>query len=126
MELVRKLLIEIGDGITEYNMMGFPEEESQVEESEHDRKLKYHLQIMKQGQLLSFEEQNYIDGASNFVNVQLTWLGNDFYDSINDNNLWEKAKEASKEKGLELTRLPFDIIVSFTKLKAKEILGVDL
>lgn len=126
MELVRKLLIEIGEGISEYNMMGFPEDESQVEESEHDQKLKYHLQIMKQGQLLSFEEQNYIDGTSNFVNVQLTWLGNDFYDSINNNNLWEKAKEASKEKGLELTMLPFDIIISFTKLKAKEILGVDL
>lgn len=45
----------------------------------------------------------------NFMNER-TWLGNDYIDSISNDEIWNKTKESLKGKGLELSNLPIDVI----------------
>lgn len=120
MELVRKILKDITEGkmLMDYSFTG--------QQGEENARYIYHLEIMRQAGLINYDERKYNGGALMLRKPTLTWLGNDFYESIENDTLWEKSKEAAKEQGMELTKLPFDLIASFVKMKAKEYLGLDL
>lgn len=120
MELVREILKDITKGTVkmDFKLRG--------PEAEEDSKYIYHLEIMRQAGLINYTESKYMGGILLPTTPTLTWLGNDFLESIENDTLWEKTKEAAKEKGLELTKMPLDVIVGYAKLKAKEILGLDI
>lgn len=121
MEYVRQLLINISDGNYKHNLNLGHDSKTKVD----DENYYYHLNIMQQAGLITFKENKYMGGTL-LINVQMTWLGNDFYDSMKEETLWNKAKENAKQRGVELTNVPFDVVGAFLKSKAIELLGLEL
>lgn len=97
-----------------------------VEEELENKKYLYHLEILEGAGFIEYE----IDGISGGNLIRdcplLTWEGNDFLDMVENDTLWNKTKEAAKEKGFEVTKMPLEILVNFTKMKAKEMLGIEI
>ncbi len=120
MELVRQILKDVTDGNMkmDYKFTG--------NEADENARYIYHLDIMRQAGLIQYKESKYMGGVLIPKKPTLTWEGNDFYEAIENDNLWTNAKSTAAEQGLELTKLPFDVIKGYVKLKAKEILGIDI
>ncbi|MCS5503368.1 DUF2513 domain-containing protein [Lysinibacillus sp. A4] len=125
MELVRKLLIDTADNVSEYNLIIIPDNQGQVEQAERDKLLKYHLEIMRQNHLLDFEAHDYLDGSCSIINVQLTWAGQDYLSNIEDDTIWNKTKNVAQEKGLEIAKLSFDLLKNLAAQQAKQLLGIE-
>lgn len=123
MDFVRKLIIDFseGRGKTNFSTDNSSGNELQVEE---DKKYLYHLEIMRQAELILYNEQVYFEGAFLTEVPKLTWKGQDFLSAIEDDNLWSKTKDAMKKKGLEVGKVSFDTMLEFAKLKARETLGL--
>ena len=123
MEFVRQLIIDFseGKGKTTFvnNLYGEP-----TEEYLRDQKYIYHLKIMKQAGLISFNEYNMKIGYRLESIPELTWRGQDFLNTLEDDTVWNKTKEAMKKKGLEVGKVSFDTIIEFAKFKVKEKLGM--
>lgn len=114
MEFVRNLLINISEG--KYKV--------ELTDSEEDKKYLYHLKIMKQAGLIDYAVKTFYDGAFIDNGPELTWNGNDFLDSIKSDNVWEKTKGVLKEKGTELSSIPFSILVELAKEQFKVTFGI--
>ncbi|MEA0554191.1 DUF2513 domain-containing protein [Lysinibacillus irui] len=125
MELVRKLLIDTADNVSEYNLIIIPDNQGQVEQAERDKLIKYHLEIMRQNHLLDFEAHDYLDGSCSIINVQLTWAGQDYLSNIEDDTIWSKTKSVAQEKGLEIAKLSFDLLKNLAAQQAKQLLGIE-
>ncbi|WP_423475373.1 DUF2513 domain-containing protein [Lysinibacillus agricola] len=125
MELVRKLLIDTADNVSEYNLIIIPDNQGQVEQAERDKLIKYHLEIMRQNHLLDFEAHDYLDGSCSIINVQLTWAGQDYLSNIEDDTIWNKTKSVAQEKGLEIAKLSFDLLKNLAAQQAKQLLGIE-
>lgn len=125
MELVRKLLIDTADNVSEYNLIIIPDNQDQVEQAERDKLIKYHLEIMRQNHLLDFEAHDYFDGSCSIINVQLTWAGQDYLSNIEDDTIWNKTKSVAQEKGLEIAKLSFDLLKNLAAQQAKQLLGIE-
>lgn len=79
---------------------------------------------MRQANLITFKETKHKSGMLLLKVPQLTWLGNDYLDSIVNENVWSKTKNYVKEKGLELSNVPIDVIVEVAKAQMKNWLGL--
>lgn len=123
MDFVRKLVIDFseGEGKTQFST---DDSEGNTIKVEEDKKYLYHLEIMRQAELITYNEQVYFEGAFLTQIPKLTWKGQDFLSTIEDDNLWSKTKDAMKKKGLEVGKASFDTILEFAKFKARETLGL--
>lgn len=126
MELVRKLLHDIANG--EFNkvsfvLSSFGEESDRVKE---DKKYAYHLKIMRQAGLITYEEQEHKGGMRLFELPELTWVGQDYYGAIQSDTIWSKTKEAVTSSGMKLGNVAFDTLILMAKVKAKEVLGLPM
>ena len=100
--------------------------ELSAEEEEENKKYMYHLEIMRDAGLIDYELMG-ISGGYNIVDCPIiTWQGNDFLDMVENESLWNRTKESVKAKGFEIAKMPIDLLVSYTKMKAKEMLGLEI
>lgn len=56
---------------------------------------------------------------------KLTWYGNDYLDAISSENVWSKTKEIIKEKGMEVSNVPFEVLIELAKLQVKNWIGLE-
>lgn len=123
MDFVRKLVIDFSEGVgktqfsTDYST-------GDIQQVDANIKYLYHLEIMRQAGLITYNKQTYFEGAFLTHVPQLTWKGQDFLSAIEDEGLWNKTKDAMKKKGLEVGKVSFDTLLDFAKFKAKEKLGL--
>lgn len=117
MELVRQLLIDISKGKCKI--------EFDPDNNEEDKRLLYHLKILKQAGFIDFKLNEYFEGASLYDVPELTWAGNDYLDSISNDTVWERTKKVLKEKGLELSEVPFQVLKAYAASQIKQMLGMD-
>lgn len=128
MEYAIQILKDVAQGVYKpalYISHEFTPELVTKEEEMENKKYIYHLEILDDARLITYEISG-MSGGYLLSEPRLTWGGNDFLDMIENEGLWSKTKETAKEKGVELLKLPLDLIVSYTKLKASEILGIDI
>ncbi|WP_096269492.1 DUF2513 domain-containing protein [Paucisalibacillus globulus] len=116
MELVRKILIEISEG--KYKM-------DIKLNSDENRLYYYHLEIMRDAGLISFRDSGYKGGVLISNDPKLTWLGNDYLDSISNEGVWSKTKNVIKERGMELSNVPFEIVSELAKMQLKKWIGME-
>ncbi|MGR2919412.1 DUF2513 domain-containing protein [Acinetobacter sp. 1125_18A] len=45
----------------------------------------------------------YLDGELALFNLKLTWDGHELLDTLRDENVWNRIKQISKEKGVDIT-----------------------
>lgn len=117
MELVRKILIDISEGNTKLDIDS---------NSKEDLIYDYHLEIMEQAGLITFKKQVFMGGSAFYVEPpKLTWAGNDYLDSISNEGIWAKTKEVIKEKGMEVSNVPFEVLIELSKLQVKKWIGLE-
>lgn len=123
MEFVRKLLIDFSEGKSQksFTTFSFGEETQEIRD---DKKYAYHLKIMREKGLISYQENSFKGGFSITNAPELTWDGQDYLSAIEDDTIWSKTKEGLTAKGLELGKIAFDTLFEFAKIKAKEKLGI--
>jgi Hypothetical protein (DUF2513) len=92
MELARELLAQIAD--------------EDLRKDDWDQKALYHLKMLS--------DVGYVDGIKfrltnsgelhfGIINLQLTWFGHEFFDTIRSKTVWEKIKKVLSDKGLDLS-----------------------
>ncbi|WP_324728764.1 DUF2513 domain-containing protein [Lysinibacillus fusiformis] len=96
------------------------------EEEIENKKYLYHLEILEGAGFIEYELEGISGGDLISDCPRLTWDGNDFLDMVENDTLWNKTKEAAKEKGFEVAKMPLELLVTFTKMKAKEMLGIEI
>ena len=117
MELVRKILIDISEDNTKLDIDS---------NSKEDLIYDYHLEIMEQAGLITFKKQVFMGGSAFYVEPpKLTWYGNDYLDAISSENVWSKTKEIIKEKGMEVSNVPFEVLIELAKLQVKNWIGLE-
>lgn len=116
MEFVRKILIDISEGKIRQELSF---------DSEEDLKYHYHLQIMEQAGLVKYKEIASMDGTYYIDEPRLTWAGNDYLDAIFNEGVWSKTKEVIKGKGMEVSNVPFEVIIELAKAQLKHWFGMD-
>lgn len=116
MELVRQIMIDISKGKVKQEL-NF--------DSEEDIKYHYHLEIMQQAGLVIYKESAYMGGTFFVDEPKLTWAGNDYLDAISNESVWSRTKEAIKNKGMEVSNIPFDVLIDFAKYQFKKWIGIE-
>lgn len=129
MEYVIQMLKDIAKGEYKpvlYISHKFTPEFITEEEEIENKKYIYHLEILEDVGLIDYEMSGMSGGYLLSGCPRLTWGGNDFLDMVENESLWSKTKDTAKDKGVDLLKLPLDLIVSYTKLKASELLGISI
>ncbi|MGE7667388.1 DUF2513 domain-containing protein [Ureibacillus composti] len=124
MELVRNLLIEIADEVQQFNLNPGHLNADEIAK-ENDKLIKYHLEIMEQAGLITYEMMNFMGGTVSFSNVKLTWHGQDYLSSIENENVWNKTKEVAKTKGFEIAKMSFDLLFDLALKQGKQLIGLE-
>lgn len=93
--------------------------------NEADEKYLYHMNIMYDAGLIDYHLLRFSGGCGLKNCPRLTWAGNDFIDLIENETIWSKTKEAAKDKGAELLKLPLDVMLAYLKQQATQLLGID-
>lgn len=60
-----------------------------------------------------------------WIYASLTWDGHEFLDSIRNDNVWIKAKEGIKSKGLELGSVPFSVLKDYATMLIRNMFNID-
>lgn len=125
MDLVRKILIDTAEGVSDYYLQLGRFADADVEKVRLDEKIIYHIKIMCQKGLLTFKTMDELEGDCKIFDVELTWEGQDYLSAIEDDTIWNKTKGIVKEKGLELTKIPFDVIKNIAIQQTKKMFGIE-
>lgn len=99
-----------------------------VSDDEVEKNNKYfeHLKMLEDGGFIELNTSAISGGNMIIEDMRIRWDGHDFLDMAENDGLWARTKEAAKAKGFEVAKMPIDLLVSFTKMKAKEMLGLDI
>lgn len=124
MELVRDLLTQIAND--EYKKVSFslPLIGTRDGDVTEDEKIAYHLDILRGAGLITFEKSEYKGGMRIHKMPQLTWMGQDYYGAISNENVWDKTKQTIQKSGMKVGEVSLDIIVALAKVKVKEMFGL--
>jgi hypothetical protein len=123
MDFVRTLLTEIekGDG-TEDMAHLLPKDAS----DEDVRKLQYHLtMLVNEAGLVTGIEAHSLSGE-NWLQLNLTWAGHEFLDTVRDPDIWQRTKQGAKAAGNFSIPFIIELGKAYAKHVAKEKLGLDL
>lgn len=126
MELVRDLLTQIANDEFKKAMFSLPLIGTREGEVSEDEKIAYHLDIMRQAGLITFEEMEYKGGMRINKLPQLTWVGQDYYGAISNETVWSKTKQTIQKGGMKLGEVSMDVIVTIAKVKVKEMFGLSI
>ncbi|WP_187278833.1 DUF2513 domain-containing protein [Methylobacterium sp. WL12] len=118
MDFVRKLLLQIEEGETTFVIDFLTAEDDH--EMEEIRKLRHHLIIMVEANLINVMEDSFLkDSGRIYAPVEvvgLTWKGHDFVDTIRDPEMWRTTKEGASKVG----GAGFGFILELGKAYAKQ------
>lgn len=124
MDLVRELLIRLADADT-------PMKFSDLVEGRKDGTPEYDLAAYHMRMLV--EEAGLVRGidassssGEDWIELRLTWHGQDFIDSIRDPTVWDKTKEGAKSIGGASWDLLLDLAKAYAKAELKKRLGIEL
>lgn len=118
MDLIREILLLIeNDPLPRMRVLSVVEGYTKTQVEEHARLL------MEAGLITGrkFRDEN----GPAVLNVQLTWAGHEFIESVRDPAIWKKTKDAAKKTGSWSLKLMGEIATSFVRAKAAEI-GIPL
>lgn len=100
MDFVRKLLIAVREA-DEYPNADALDLEGRDDEN-FDAKLAYHTKILAQAGYLEAIDMSSLAGSEWRI-VNLTWKGQEFLESIENETVWNKTKEEVKKRGGGMT-----------------------
>lgn len=114
MELVRQILIAIGDSEF-WSDMGLP-----LIEGHSIDEVRHHVLIMEDAGLLSLVEGRKTEdlfGQTEDLELRLTWEGHEFLEKIRDEKIWNSILKTTKEKtgGLSFEIIKALLIATLTK-----------
>lgn len=118
MDLVRKILFDLGDSEF-YSNMGYPRIEGYSEDQ-----IKHHVFIMKDAGLLIFTEGKKVEGffsKTEDLDLRLTWEGHEFLEKVRDEKLWKSIVKTTKKK---TGGLSFDILKAILIATLKKAVGL--
>ncbi|MNV92171.1 hypothetical protein D3C71_1867370 [compost metagenome] len=74
-------------------------------DAQQKHEISYHVRLLMEIGLIEGKIQSLIGGGgpSDFAIIRLTWSGHEFLDSIRNDTVWNKTKEAFASKGLDMT-----------------------
>lgn len=108
----RRITFEVGDDLT------IPEYSSD--------EINYHLgQLYKAGYVTSGDTSDRMMSGQ-WVFSSLTWEGHDFIDAVRDPDVWRRTKAGASKVGSWSVGLLLDMAKAYSRLKAKQVLGLDL
>lgn len=117
MDLIRAILQKIELCETPFGLDSMPEIDGYS-----NAQISYHIKLLSQAGLIEAHELGeFRSDYDEYVNLNLTWSGQDFLGVANDNSLWSKAKEHVIKPGASWT---FDLVLEWLKMKAKEKIGL--
>ncbi|MEQ1627096.1 MAG: DUF2513 domain-containing protein [Nitrospira sp.] len=73
-------------------------------------KVSYHMRLLDEAGLIRAKCRQHV--PLNCVALSLTWRGHEFLDQIRQDTVWNKIKDAAREKGLSLS---LDVISGLAK-----------
>jgi hypothetical protein len=121
MEYVRELLLKIEDG-SKVRMESLLPEDATEEDLE---KLRYHLGML-------VDEAGFVRAipahtmrGKYWLDIDLTWRGHEFIETVRDPEVWRRTKEGAKKVGSWSVGLLAEMGKAYLKLVAKEKLGID-
>jgi hypothetical protein len=124
MDLVRELLLKIEASNRPMSFSKLvPERKEGTAEYEFAG---YHMKML-------IEEVGFVSGknASSYdgpewINLQLTWHGQDFLDTVRDNAVWSQTKEGARKLGGASLEMLMDLAKAYAKMELKKRTGIDL
>lgn len=117
METIRELMFEISKGVDtlEYDST-----------DEGDCIYIYHIELLEQAGYIKVKNMfKYMDRTVCVDKPRLTWEGNNYFDNISNDKVWEKTKNELISKGLGLTDVPFEIVKEIAIINIKKLIGID-
>lgn len=127
MEYCRQLLSDFANG---KHIMVIPRENQLVNEyTEEEQQMGelyvYHLDVLKQAGFITCNYQITSDYYLLPECPKLTWNGNEYLDSIENDTVWENTKKTAKEKGIEIAKIPFSIVKELAASEFKKFIGLE-
>jgi len=98
-DVIRNLLIDIEE-LT--HSESYDLDSSQFDGSKEIIKVEMADLLLAKG-FFTGERIVYLDGSLYLSNLKLTWDGHELLDTLRDKNVWNRIKEISKEKGIDIT-----------------------
>lgn len=115
MDVVRKIVLALRGSATSIESVNGLE----------DAQYRMHAQLLPEAGLAEGLAGSFLENATNIPSyvelVRLTWAGQDFADSIDDDTLWKKAKENVIRPGVSWT---FALLGEWLKAEGKRQLGL--
>lgn len=124
MDLVRKLLLQIADAENPTRLSALVPGREQ--ETPDYKVAAYHMKMLiEEAGLVRGINASSSSGAE-WIELQLTWRGNDFLESIRDQTVWKKTKEGAQKLGGVSWDVLIDLAKAYVKAEARKRLGMDL
>jgi hypothetical protein len=123
MDLVREILLQIEAAIEPPRMSDL--ELTKIDE-QHVQRVAYHMQML-------VDEIGFVRGIDassmdgpDWINLELTWSGNEFLDAIRDPEVWRRTKEGAKKVGGVSIEFAWEMAKAYGKHVIKEKLGLEI
>jgi hypothetical protein len=124
MELVRELLLKIADAEKPPNFSALVA--GRKENTPEYKFAAYHMKMLiNEVQLVRGIDCCAI-GGDEWLDLHLTWRGNDYLANIRDQTVWDKTKAGAQKLGGDSWDIIIEIAKSYVKAEAKKRLGLDL
>ncbi len=92
-----------------------------------DDQVGYHLKIMISAGLLTASESKIMTRRwPNLDSIQLTWSGNDFYDTVRNPEVWKRTKEGLMKVGSWSLETMLEVAKAYGKQLVREKVGLDI
>ncbi|WP_327858308.1 DUF2513 domain-containing protein [Acinetobacter guillouiae] len=98
-DVIRNLLIDIE--VLTY-LDSFDLDSNELDDPQETIKLEMADLLLAKG-FFTGERVPYLDGRLGLYNLKLTWDGHELLDTLRDQNVWNRIKEISIEKGVDIT-----------------------
>ncbi|MFH1339682.1 MAG: DUF2513 domain-containing protein [Pseudomonadota bacterium] len=124
MDYVRELLLKIeADGLPVKSSTSLMQPGATDEDQ---RRLNYHLEmVIDEAKLVKAIPAHHMQGRE-WINLQLTWTGHEFIETVRDAEVWQRTKAGAKKAGNFGLDFILEIAKAYGKHVAKERLGIDL
>jgi hypothetical protein len=124
MELVRELLLKIADASKPLNFSDLVT--GRRERAEEYTVAAYHMQMLvEEARLVRGIDASTMSGKD-WIQLELTWFGQDFVDSIRDPTVWDHTKEGAKKLGGVSWDILLSLAKAYVKAEAKKRLNIDI
>ena len=117
MDIIRSILQKIEACEDPYGLDHMP-----TIEGYSPSEISYHIELLVEAGLVKAHQIEIMGSEyDEFVQLNLTWAGQDFLAATSDNNIWAKAKKYILKPGVSFTS---DILLAWLKMEAKKKLGL--